>query len=376
MNNVFHFILHLSLIDNVGPGLVQRILKQCHAYEPEQWYSFSESDFINLFGMSEKTAACLAKGLRNKTALEQELKLIEKSKVQVITILDPEYPVLLKEINLPPPLMYIKGTLPRGQNNLAVVGSREADQYGYAATRHLVAPLVQQGWAIISGGALGIDAIAHQTAVDNGGITVAVMGSGLLNLYPKPNYKLFDQIIEKGGALVSSFPLLMEGFPHNFPARNRIISGLSRGCLVVQAAAKSGARITADFCLAQGREVFAVPGLFDSYLSAGCHGLIQQGAKLTTRVDDILSEFGQEYKPALKEEKPVILPIFDTPKGISNVVEDSIDQKILNACRQPSSIDELLDQTGIPLIELTHLLFNLQIKGKICQNMAGLWERP
>lgn len=367
-------LLHLSLIEKIGPSHMQRIVDNIEAYEPEQWYRFHQSDYKKIFGFTEQAAGLIANGLADRHYLEQELKLIEKHSINWITVLDYEYPELLKGIHLPPPIIYWKGQLPQGHNHVAVVGSRDASSYGYEATRKIVAPLVQQGWTIISGGALGIDTMAHQVALDNGGITAAVLGSGLLNLYPHENAKLFDKIVQAGGALISAFPLLMDALPGNFPARNRIISGLSRGCLVVQAATKSGARITADYCLSQGREVFAVPGPFDSRLSAGCHALIQQGAKLTTQANDILSEFGHEFKPVLKEDKPMVLPIFEAPKGTP--AGDPQEQAIITVCAVPSSMDEILDQTGIPLIELTHLLFNLQIKGKICQNMAGLWEKP
>lgn len=372
-SSISNFILHLSLIEKVGPSHIQKILDQLPHYEIDHWYRFGISDFMKL-GISELMAGRLVNGLASKKLLDKELELIQSSRISWMTILDPEYPHLLKNIHLPPPILYYRGLLPADQNQLAVVGSRDATQYGYDATQRIVAPLAQQGWAIISGGAIGIDAIAHKVTLENGGVTAAILGSGLLNVYPRENFKLFNQIVENRGALISSFPLLMESLPQNFPARNRIISGMSRGCLVVQAAAKSGARITADFCLAQGREVFAVPGPFDSTLSAGCHELIQQGAKLTTCTQDILKEFGQEVKPVYREEKVMVLPIFDAPRGVEG--GDPQEQAIIKACSAPSSMDELMEQTGIPLIELTHLLFNLQIKGKICQNMAGLWEKP
>lgn len=368
-HDVSQFILHLSLIEKVGPAQIQRIITQMNTHDVDHWYRFGVSDLMQL-GITELAAQRLVTGLSNKLALEKELNLIEKSQANWMTVLDPEYPYLLKNIHLPPPILYWKGSMPDGQNNLAVVGSRDATQYGYDATLAIVAPIVQHGWAIISGGAVGIDAMAHKIALAQGGETAAILGSGLLNLYPPQNFKLFDQILENKGVLISSFPLLMESLPQNFPARNRIIAGMSRGCLVVQAAAKSGARITADFCLSQGREVFAVPGPFDDHLSLGCHALIQQGAKLTTHAQDILGEFGQEFKPIFKEDTPKVLPIFTpAPQG------DPIEQALIAACARPCSMDELIDQTGMPLIELTHLLFNLQIKGRICQNMAGLWER-
>lgn len=373
MNTISTFILHLSLIEKIGPAQIQRIVSTIDKYEIDQWYRFSVTDYMKLCGMSEPVAMRLVAGLQSTKLLDKELELLETASINWMTLLDSDYPFLLKNIHLPPPILYWKGVLPSGDNHLAVVGSRGASQYGYDAVQKITAPLASQGWGIISGGAIGIDAMAHKVALNNGGYTAAVLGSGLLNLYPRENFSLFDQILDRKGSLISTFPLLMESLPINFPARNRIISGLSRGCLVVQAAAKSGARITADFCLSQGREVFAVPGHFDSHLSAGCHALIAQGAKLTTQAQDILKEFGQEYKPPFKEDKPVILPLFDTPQKGTPAVGDPVELAILKVCRQPSSMDELLEQTGIPLIELTHLLFNLQIKGRICQNMAGLW---
>lgn len=372
-SDISHFILHLALIEKIGPSHLQRIIYNLASYEIDQWYQFGITDFMRL-GITELAADRLVKGLSSRKLLDKELELIQTARIDWITVLDSEYPFLLKNIHLPPPILYWKGALPVADNHLAVVGSRDASQYGYDAVQKIAAPLAGQGWGIISGGAIGVDAMAHKVALENGGYTAAVLGSGLLNLYPRENFKLFDQILQSNGALISTFPLLMESFPANFPARNRIISGLSRGCLVVQAATKSGARITADFCLAQGREVFAVPGPFDSQLSAGCHALIQQGAKLTTCAQDILREFGQEFKPVFKEEKPTILPLFDISRGA--LTGDPQEQAILKVCSAPSSMDELVEQTGISLIELTHLLFNLQIKGKICQNMAGLWEKP
>lgn len=374
MSNANFFILHLSLIEKVGPSPIQRIIDRINDICPDDWYRFTDADFMRL-GITQLAASRIVQGLQNQKLLDKELDLIESANASWVTLLDPEYPYLLKNIHLPPPVLYWKGRLPQGQNQIAVVGSRDANQYGFDAVRRIAGPLAVHEWGIISGGAAGIDAMAHKVALDNGAYTAAVLGSGLLNLYPRENFRLFDDILAHHGALISSFPLTMEPLPHNFPARNRIISGMSRGCLVVQAALKSGARITADFCLAQGRDVFAVPGPFDSPLSAGCHALIQQGATLTTSPHDILREFGQEFKPAFSEQKVTVLPLFESQPAPA-AQGDPVEQAILQACGQPSSMDELMESTGIPLIELTHLLFNLQIKGKICQNMAGLWQKP
>ena len=173
------FILHLSLIENVGPSLVQRIIDRCKAYDPDQWYQFSLGDWMRNFGFSEPVAERIYKGLQNKKLFDQEIALLEREFINWITVLDPEYPELLKNIHLPPPIIYWRGSLPIGHNNLAVVGSRDAIQYGYDAIHKIVAPIVGRV-GIISGGAIGIDARAHAIAVENGGYTAAILAPGYL----------------------------------------------------------------------------------------------------------------------------------------------------------------------------------------------------
>lgn len=380
-------LLHLSLIDTIGPSVVQRLLASLPAQNLDQLYQMSVADCMAQCGISERIAHKLVAGLLRIDLLEQELLLVDRNKIPWVTLLDPHYPQLLKQIHLPPPILYWQGALPVNQDCLAIVGSREANEYGKAAIDKIVPPLVSQGWTIVSGGARGADTMAHQATLEAAGVTIAVLGSGIMRPYPPENKALFKKIVDTGGALMSAFPVMMESLPQNFPARNRVIAGLSRGCVVIQAAQKSGARITADFCLSQGREVFAIPGPIDDLLSVGCHELIQQGAKLTTKIDDILIEFGQE----LNENMSFI------PKKIDNCVspepahqnecldgairlvpgghQDPIEAVITRACQNPCSIDELLEIAQLPLIEMTKLLFDLQIKGKISQNMAGLWEK-
>ena len=244
------------------------------------------------------------------------------------------------------------------------------------AIDQLVPPLVQNGWAIVSGGARGADSMAHRKALDAAGVTVAVLGSGLLCPYPAENKELFQEILAQGGAMVSNFPLGMRPLPDNFPARNRVIAGMSRGCIVIQAAAKSGARITADFCLSQGREVFAVPGPINDGLSAGCHELIGQGATLVTHAGQIMGAFGYEL-PIIspqKSSRSTGQKALFTPASYAEPI-DPAEAALLNTCAQPSTVDELLEATGLPLIQLSKMLFDLQIKGKLTQNMAGLWEK-
>ena len=306
--------------------------------------------------------------------LERELLLIEKHKIHWITHLDETYPQLLKNIHIPPTVLYWQGTLPAGQNAIAIVGARAANAYGKQVIEQLVPPLVAHNWVIVSGGALGADTMAHQATLKAQGITVAVLGSGLLQPYPPENIRLFETIIQNGGAVVSPFPLLMEPLPGNFPARNRVIAGLSRGCIVIQAATKSGARITADYCLSQGRDVFAIPGSIYDPLSVGCHALIKQGATVITKAEDILAEYGQEIQPQdslVAVAKQAILPIF---KPVEPVNDTSIEGIMVRACQNPCAVDELLELTGLPLIQITKLLFDLQLKGLLSQNMSGLWE--
>lgn len=374
MNNSL-VLLHLSLIDSIGPSSVARIMSSMSDQNLGQLYDMNLADCMQVFGFAEITAKKLVDGLADTCLLEQEILLLERNPVSWTTIVDPAYPELLKNIHLPPIVLYWQGSLPGNMNSIAIVGSREANAYGQAMIERLVPDLVHNGWAIISGGARGADAMAHHATLDAGGITVAVLGSGLLRPYPPENQSLFDAIVQKGGALVSPFPLIMESLPGNFPARNRIIAGLSRGCVVVQAAAKSGARITADFCLSQGRDVFAIPGSIDDLLSAGCHALIQQGAKLITKVDDILIEYGQEAQSeTVCGEQAEGSGRAEKQMSIA-VTEPGPEGAIINACQKPCSVDELLEVSGLALIEMTKMLFDLQLKGRITQNMAGLWEK-
>lgn len=367
MNQHQRTLLHLSLIKS-APASTHRVL-QSLGHNLPHIYDMSEQDFINL-KILPAVAKKLVEGLSDYILFDCELDFIEKYKIKWVTLADDNYPELLKNIHLPPLFLYYKGTLPDDQS-LAVIGSREAHSYAQGVINTIVPQLTGNGWTIVSGGALGADTMAHRAALQAGGKTVAILGSGLLKPYPLDNKQLFEQMVDQGGAVISTFSLLADPIPDHFPDRNRIISGLSKGCLVVQAAAKSGARITADFCLAQGRDVFAVPGNLWDPLSAGCHQLIQQGAKLTTNASDILAEYGQE--PVAMEVQEARQTIEIPIKSGEIVIEDIIDKKIVSMCVRPCSVDELIDGTQLPLIQMTGRLFDLQLKGILTQNMAGLW---
>jgi DNA processing protein len=312
------------------------------------------------------------------------LNLIEQHKIKLLTIADESYPALLKEIYSPPTVLYYLGDF-FDKKNLAIVGSRKATNYGQQIIDTIVPDLVAAGYTIVSGGAIGIDAMAHQAALACGGKTIAILGSGLLKPYPSANKKLFAAIVEQGGVVASSYPLMAEGLPHHFPARNRIVTGLSQGCLVVQAAQKSGALISAHCALEQGREVFAVPGAFDDELSAGCHEIIQQGAKLVVNSADILTEFGERiiqrdeaalqqkvlFSSAHQIDSMARLSSHEVPNGAS--AELGIKQKIIAACKQPISLDDISIKTELPFELIQSELFTLQLDGVLSQDFTGMW---
>jgi DNA processing protein len=358
-------LLHLSLIPGIGPATINTLIAgNCFGRE-QSLYEYAASDLVRMYGIGLQYAEKISAGLRDTTLLDRELELLEKHALSYITCADENYPSALHHIPCPPPVLYVHGALHAAyENTLAIVGARTANWYGKKVIEQLVPPLVASGWTIVSGGARGADSMAHEATLQAGGTTIAILGSGLLKPYPLDNKKLFERIVASGGALVSIFPLYADPTPGNFPARNRIIAGLSRGCVVVQAAARSGALITAEYALEQGRQIFAVPGPFDEPLSEGCHQLINRGARLTTTAADIAQEF----------ELPVPnAPVH--PTAAAKVLLHEKQVTLMQYCSKPTSFEELLVQTGFSLPELTTFLLELQLDGKLYQNPSGLWER-
>jgi len=379
-------LLHLSLIKDIGPASVLKIIQVLHedfcaaqrhphlakpTFNLESLYTYKHKDFIEKFGVSSRIAQLLVTGLGEKKVFEQELTLIEKYKITTLSFLDNDYPESLKQIYHPPLVIYYKGSpLHEKTKRLAIVGSRKADHYARTAIEKLVPDLIDQSWEIVSGGAIGVDSIAHQKTLVCGGKTIAVLGSGLTNPYPAVNKELFRSIIKNKGTLLSPFPLTTPPSRGNFPARNRVISGLSKGCIVVQAAKKSGALITADFALNQGKQVFAIPGPIDHPLFAGCNSLIQQGAKLVTSSNDIFEEFSGLFKSKDFGHNPQ-----DERVQQEEIYQEPAPEPFLAHLTRPCSIDELAAKTGLTLGDLQNKLFELQLEGKIKQLFSGLWER-
>ncbi len=369
-------VLHLSLIDGIGPAIIGHLISsQSTRWQWSDLYDLSLHTWMNDFGLTQRIAGKIVTGLRDTKQLEQELQYIKKHNVQWITGINEEYPSLLSQIHLPPPVLYWQGMpLEKNATNIAAIGSRNANYYGERVINKIVPDLVAQNWTIVSGGALGADSMAHRAALASNGKTIVVLGSGLLHWYPRSNQRLFDEIIVAGGTIVSSFSMNTQPKPGNFPARNRIIAGLSYGCIVVQAAQKSGARITAQYALEQGREVFAVPGPVDDELSIGCHELIKEGATLVSCVDDIRQELElivprktsnqvSEYtkKSQLEEKEQEVINETDIQVGI------------IRLCATPCSIDELIQKTALNLTVLQEELIKLQFDGKIQQDFTGRW---
>lgn len=361
-------ILHLSLIEGIGPATIQVLIdKKSDCWQWHDLYQLTFSDMQKVFGFSTDRAQKIVLGLSNKLLLEQEVRALEQYQIGWLTILDENYPSLLKHIYVPPAVLYWQGApLEVEESCIAVVGSRSMDWYGKKAIEQLIPSLVENGWTVVSGGAIGADSYAHRITVKLGGKTIVVLGSGVLCPYPSCNKQLFEAVIEAGGTIISPFALYAVARPGNFPARNRIIAGLSRGCIVVQAGLKSGASITAQFALEQGRDVFAVPGPIDNKLSAGCHALIKEGAKLVHSAQDILEEYGQ-VDPKENEGQ-------SGTNRSQKLITDHISEQILACCSNPTTLDELVEITGLSISVLHERLFELQLQGVVCQQM-GLWKR-
>lgn len=358
----YDVIVHLSLIHGVGPASIKQIVDNfAQMSDLVCLYTMHISDLMHRCGLTETIAHLVVQGLKDARSFEQERLLLERHAIHAVTVLHDTYPALLKSIYVPPAVLYYKGTLPTDSDTLvAIVGARKATSYGLDAVKMLVPSLVHHGVTIVSGGALGIDQYAHDQTIKAGGKTIAVLGSGLLCLYPASNRRLFDAIVQSGGALISPFSLRMEAMPGHFPARNRIIAGLSQGTVVVQAAKKSGALITARYALEQGRELCAVPGPINAELSQGCHDLIKEGAVLVSQAEDIL--------------QAIALPVLSRNTE-STIMSNQASDSLLEACVEPLSVDELVSKTGLSLEELHTRLFQLQLNGVIEQDFMGCWRR-
>ncbi|MDH4330228.1 MAG: DNA-processing protein DprA [Candidatus Moranbacteria bacterium] len=349
----------LNNISGVGPGKFKTLLNFFSSGEAIWKSDFKE---ITQSGIDEKLAQKIITERKNINP-DQEWEKLEKENVKIILITDPAYPQLLKEISNAPHLLYVKSNDSELDFNsrpmISVVGSRKFTQYGEQVANSLSRELSQAGIIVVSGMALGIDAIAHKSTLNSEGKTIAILGSGLSdsNIGPKTNFNLSRRIIENG-ALISDYPLAIQSTPQTFPARNRIMAGMTLGTIVIEAQKKSGTLITANLALDFNREVFAIPGSIFSPSSEGSNNLIKSGAKLVTSINDILEEINLE-KELIKQETKRIIPAS---------LEEEIIIKILNY--EPMHIDRITKLTKLGTSVVSSNLTILEIRGVI-KNVGG-----
>ncbi|MDD4899942.1 MAG: DNA-processing protein DprA [Candidatus Omnitrophica bacterium] len=350
----FEALVLLNMVPEIGSIRLKRLMEFFGT--AQNILQAPEEKLTIVCGIAKIIAAKIS-ALKTKD-LNQEFTRAKRENIAIITQDDPGYPQNLKNIIDPPPVLYLKGKFkPEDNIGIAVVGSRRASFYGLDSARIFSSRLAERGFTIVSGMARGIDTAAHQGALKACGRTVAAIGSGFNHLYPEENRQLAEEIAQNG-AVISEFPMDTLPLKQNFPRRNRIISGLSLGVLVVEAAQNSGALITADFALEQGREVFALPGKVDAENSCGTNALIKDGAKLVSCVDDITEEFNftaqkQKAKRNRAKESKIEFP----------AVYDLISE-------EPVQLDDLLEKSSLDMQHLSCSLLQLQL-GKLIKQLPG-----
>jgi DNA processing protein len=349
--DTLRYFIGFNLVQGIGPARLRALIDAFGDIE-RAWHASAED--LRRVGLDRRSLGNLLK-TRARVDLDREVEKAAAAGVQVLTWDDPDYPKLLLEIQYPPPVLYVRGSLePEDAWAVAVVGTRRISVYGREVTRQLTTALTRSGITIVSGMARGIDGVAHRAALDAGGRTIAVFGCGVDRIYPPKHRELARQIMEQG-ALISDYPLGTAPEGGNFPPRNRIISGLSLGVLVTQAGRGSGALITADYAAEQGRDVFAVPGSILAAGSAGANRLIQDGAKMVLEPADILEELNLTMVAEQAQARQV-LPATETEAAL-----------LARLGSEPTHVDELGRTTGLPISEVTSALALMELKGMIRQ---------
>lgn len=350
----------LSLIPGVGGETFRRLLAAIGT--PQQIFATPAQRLRDVVDSS--IAAKIAEGVESSARLDVALAWVQHPGNRLLTLADPEYPQALLEIADPPPMLYCKGDLKFLQRPaIAVVGSRNATPQGLKTTEAFAQALSEAGWCVVSGLALGVDGAAHRGALHarataNYGGTVAVVGTGLDVVYPARHRELAHEVVQHG-VMVSEFALGTASLPANFPRRNRIISGLSRGVLVVEANLQSGSLITARLAAEQGRDVFAIPGSIHSPLSKGCHLLIKQGAKLVDSIHDILEELGS-------------VPIVDSSASAN---EENDSPLLAHMGYDTVTMDTLIQRSSLTSEQVSTMLLSLELEGKVASLPGGLYQR-
>ncbi|MBX3665619.1 MAG: DNA-processing protein DprA [Burkholderiales bacterium] len=348
--------LRLSLLPGLGHQSLRRLLVALGT--PEAVLAAGQGTLRAI--VNEKLAAAIGNGGADPSSWNDVGPWLEDPLNRIVTLADAEYPKSLLEIPDPPPLLYVKGrTNLLNRAGFAIVGSRNATAQGLANAEAFAATFSDAGLTIISGLAAGIDAAAHRGGLAGRSSTIAVVGTGLDVVYPARNRDLAHRIAESG-TLISEFPLGTPAIAGNFPRRNRLICGLSRGCLVVEAAISSGSLITARLAADQGREVFAIPGSIHSPLAKGCHALIKQGAKLVESAQDVLEELG------LQHALPAVSPETAAPEN---------DPLLGHIGFEPVDMDTLQQRSGLAVGDINTALTALELAGAVERLPGGRWQR-
>ena len=345
----------LSMVEGVGSRTYQRLIERfgnSTAILNASRNELSQFDFLQADTLTQLITA------RNRINPTQIVELCQKDNIDIIPLKDERYPKQLRNIPDPPPILYAKGTLlPSDSFSIAVIGTRKCTGYGERQTQRQTAALVQNGFAIMSGLALGIDGTAHRAALKNGGRTVAVLGSGLQHIYPPQHQSLAREITDSGGCILSELPPLHPPATWTFPQRNRIVSGLSLGVLVVEAPLRSGTMITARLAGEQGRDIFAVPGSVESSTSSGCNQLIKDGAYLTESAEDIIDVLGPM-------RHSVMLPGMATAiRHPNEVLLNEVERRVLHCIGfVETPLDAIISASGLELHQILPALLVLNQK--------------
>jgi DNA processing protein len=360
-----HALLLLIGVPGLGPARIRALAETLGGVEAA--WTASRGALTSVPGIGATIAGALMERRAHFDPCE-EIHRARSMRVDLLTEVHPAYPRLLREIYDPPPLLYVRGSLAvleRGA--VAVVGTRRCSHYGRLQAERLAGALAGAGLTVVSGLARGVDTAAHRAALAAGGATVAVLGSGLDRPYPPENATLMGEIAATG-ATVTEFPLGTAPHRSNFPRRNRILSGISLGVVVVEASRKSGSLITSRWAMEQGREVFAVPGKIDSLRSSGTHALIKDGAKLVERVEDILEEIAHRLPPPVSggsRERPDLPAQGGTPGPVLEALGE-----------EPITIEEIIQKTGLDPGTVASSLFRLELAHRVRQFPGKRFSRP
>ncbi|MFY0684593.1 MAG: DNA-processing protein DprA [Balneola sp.] len=369
-NSILRNLIALTLIPGLGTKRVKHLVRECN--DLENLFSFSKTQLRSFEGVGEASALAIL-SFKEWEQVDALISDTEKTGAQIITISDPEYPTLLKEIYDPPILFWLKGNPDAlSKPGVAVVGTRNASTYGKKQTERFTTQLAEAGLCIFSGLAYGIDTIGHQAALNVGAPTVAVLGSGIDNLYPKSNAEVANQIVKSGGAVISEFPPGTMPDKGNFPLRNRIVSGLSLGVVVMESGIKGGSMITAELALDQNREVLALPHPLGNPSGTGCNYLIKKGAaKLVQIVDDILVELPIDFSGGVRVTQVEETKVQTWRDFNLEDLSIQICEKLENGDAQ---IDDLADALEKNTSEILVALLQLEMGGLVLQKAGKIFQ--